>query len=422
MIRLKELREEFAHLQTEAQGIVDAAVKEKRDLTDDETKANETRFSRMTQVKKQLDEDHRFASLAIAAAVEGKPVVPSGSVQIGENGPTLQFSADAPGRQEYERNREAGLTFSLRPGESEEGAKLRYHRDAVNNFIRTGQEPDKRFTLITTTGTGVLVPGRIGPPMTIKRQSNPFRAALLARGLQPIKTDGMESLTVPIFDDSANSADVIPQNATGDNPKDPALSGLLLAAGLYDSGTVWSSNTLINSAGFDLMGYLEPLLEERIDQTQAAAWITLLQAGTIGKTTASTTGVTYSELLDWQHSIPVVRRSDGVFFVSDGLLRAIRGLVDSTGQPLFQLSMRDDVPDTLLGWPIFAVVGLPTPATGVVSGIAASASALAIRDVNNRRIARYSNQPNWPDQVGIRMFTNGGFNFVGSYVRTLKHA
>lgn len=431
MLNTKPLREEFSRLHDEGRAVIEKAATESRELTDDEKNENENRFKRMNTIKAQLEDDAKFAGLALTAAPNGGG---TGDEKIPGH---VELPGEAPGREEFSREQRRN-EFAVLPGETPEAARQRLHRDAVNEFIRTGRMPDKQFiaslprdpagqfTLITTTGSSVLVPAKVGPPQTIQRQRNPFRAALMARGLLPLRTTDSASVVAPIFDDAANTADVIAQSATGDNPKDPALTGLTLAANLYDSGTVWVSNMLINSSSFDLLAYLEPMLDERIDRTQVAAWIVQLQAATIGKTTASTTGVTYAELLDWQHSIPLTRRGDGVFFVADGLLRAIRGLVDSTGQPIFQKSMRDETPDTLLGWPIFPVDGLPTPAAGAVSGVAASASALVVRDVTGpdgaRRIARYANQPNWPDQVGIRMFQNGGFNFLTNYVRTLKHA
>jgi HK97 family phage major capsid protein len=301
---------------------------------------------------------------------------------------------------------------------------IQRHREAVNAYIKTGDMMRARqFVLVTTTGSSVLAPTRVGASRTVQQMPNPYRAALMARALEVIRTADMNPIAIPYFDDTANTADIIAENNTSENNKDPSVSGVTLTPVLYDSGTVWSSNMLLSSVGFDLLGYLEPMLDTRIWRREMTAWTTtLLATAVVGKTTATVNGVTYDELLDWQHSIPAVRRYNGVFMVSDGLFRAIRGLKDTTGQPIYQPSLRDDAPDRLLGWPIFVTDALAAPATGVTSGVAAAADGLFIREAGQRHIARYSNIPTHPDQFGIREFAYGSFAFDSAAVRTLKHA
>lgn len=414
---VKARREEFSRIRQEAMTVVETAAKEDRDLTDDEKKANEQRFKRMEQIEK-LDAEHaRFAGMAIRGGAAAANV-PG----------TVQTTTQPRGREEFEAG-EGRDFFTAGAGETEVDV-IRRHREAINHFIRTGERQGsiagRRFTLTTGSGSGVLLPTLVGPPIAIKRMRNPIRAALAARGLQVIRTPGMEAMSIPVFDDTANEASVIAQDSTSENNLDPTVTGLTLGADLYDSGTVWSSNTLLNSLTYDLIAWLEPMLRARIEAKQMTAWFDDLDAATVGKTTASTTGVTYGELLDWQHSIPASRRGDGVFFVSDGLMRAIRGLVDANDNPIYQVSLRDEQPDTLLGWPVFVTDDLAAPAAGAVSGVAASAESLIVRDVTGGeggvRIARYTNIPTHPDQFGLRMFANGDFAFQTGGVRTLKHA
>lgn len=415
-------RAEFDSLRHAAERRIATAEREHRDLSPDEKSENERAFVRMRMINEgeqyMLGQARKaFSSAMDSGARSGAVDTPFG---------TVTFPSDAPGREEYERSLQ-GHQFAALPGEAPEATENRFHRQAVNEFLRTGRNPSAQFTVITTSGGGVLVPSKTARPITIKRAPNPFRAVLMARGLIPIITTDMSAVNAPVFDDSANMADAIAENATGDNPKDPALTSLAVAAPLLDSGTIWFSNSLLSSFAFDLLAYLEPTLEARVGAKELSVWSAALLASVVtGKTTASTTGVTYSELLDWQHSIAVHLRGDGVFVLNDTLFRAIRGLVDTTGHPIFQESLRDDAPDTLLGWPIIATTALQAPAANAVSGIAVSAGSIVVRDVTGaaggRRIARYSNQPGWPDQVGIRMFSNSGFAFVSSGVRALKHA
>jgi HK97 family phage major capsid protein len=415
-LKVKELREESARLFTEAQAVLDAAEADNnRELKPEEKSENDKRFNRMKQIKSLLDENTRFAELHITGGKGADDKTPPGNITTPK---------EPEGRQEFSEG-EGREYFTSKPGEKDD-AGYRRHVDAINRFIRTGETRGPKFTLTTGSGSSILLPTAVARPVVIKRIKNPIRAALMARGLIAMATVGTGAIAVPVFDDTANEASVIAQDNTSENNLDPTVTGLTLGNDLYDSGTVWSSNTLLNSLDFDLLAYLQPMLEARIDAKQETAWFDDLDAATVGKTTATTTGVTYAELLDWQHSIPVARRGDGVFFVSDGLMRALRGLVDANDNPIYQPSLRDDMPDTLLGWPIFITGDLATPAAGAVSGVAASAEALIIRDITGadggKRIARYTNIPTHPDQFGLRMFANGDFAFVPGSVKTLKHA
>ena len=401
----EKLRTEFNNLHTASATVFTAAETEGRPLTDEERTAHDTRFARMQQIKRTLDEHAQFAGLQLAAGTAQTPVTPPGQAEAQTEAERQGFTAAKPAT-DAERKQQFGQAF--------------------NHYVRTGEIRTAKFTLTTSSGSEVMMPVSVGTPIVLKRLLNPIRAALLARFRVPIMTDGMEALKIPVFDDSANTADVIAQDSTSQNNKDPAVTGITLAAPLYDSGTIWSSNTLLQSVGFDLLAYLEPMLDERLDRAQLTAWFTSLIAATVGVTTASTTGITYNELLNWQHSIPLPRRTNGVFFVSDGLLRALRGLVDGNGHPIYQESLRDDAPNTLLGWPIFVTDGLAAPGAGAVSGVAASADGLIVRDVRSgtnggKRVKRYEESTH-PDQFGIREFSNGDFAFIASAVRTLKHA
>lgn len=408
---LATIRQEFSRLQTEAQGIIDAAMAANRDLSAEETAANQTRFSRMTTIRDTLSERDKFVSMALKG-----PTPPANT--------TVQRQQEPGGKLEFQQSQTSNQFIAV-DGETDDQARQRYalHKSALNNYIRNGQTSGPKFTLTTGTGGSVLLPITVGTPIVIKRLANPIRAALAARGLKVIATDSSELINVPVFDDTANAAVGIAQDSTTETVADPAVTGIQLGAALISSGTVWSSNTLLNSLTYDLLGYLQPMLDQRIDRNQAAAWITkIVSTGVVGVTTASTTGVTFNELLNWQHSIAPAYRPYGAFFLSDGLLRAIRGMVDSQGRPLYQESLRDDAPDTLLGWPVFVSTDLATPAANAVSGFAMAVDQAFVRDVNNKRIARYVNIPTRPDQFGICEFTNGDFAFNAVGVRLLKNA
>ena len=391
----KELREEFNRVKAEALEIVNKAKAENRDLSAEEKEANDKRFSRLDQIKRQLDEEARFAALKVAE-------LPQEVIDAARGNP-----AEPKAKQEFEQGH-GRVTGDV-------------HRNKVNNYIRTGQVPHELFTITAGAG-GVTLPA--GPPVVIKRNPNPFKAALQAFGLEVLTVPGV--VNIPIFDDSANIADVIPQNSTSENVKEAALTNLVPGDVLYDSGTQWHAITLLNSTDYDLLAYFRPMMDARIEERQVADWTATITTGAgaaaTGVTTASTTGVTFGELVALKYSIPANRQNDGFFIVSRGLMQAVESMVDANGRPLYRESLSADAPDRLLGWPVFVSDALAAPGAGAVSAIAASARSLVLREVGPRRMVTYRDYPLRPDQIGLRAFANGGAGFVASGVRLLRHA
>jgi HK97 family phage major capsid protein len=382
-------REEFTALATTVQSTIDAAKRERRDLRPTERQANENRFNRMAQLRPKLVADRQQVTRMAAEVYcreTGRPVPPVMTPEI------VQFNRS---------------------------------REAFANYLRTGEPTHQEYTLTTTSGGGVLVPTSVAPPIVIRRTANPILPALALYGLDAMRTDNSDSVRVPVLDDTANTATAIAQDATTDNAADPDVSaGLLLGANLYDTGTAWVSNTMLRATpGYDLIAYLTPMLYDRLDKTQGAAWMAAMVAGPGNTyTTASSTAVTYTDVNNFYFTLPTPYRDDGVFFVSDGFLQAITNLLDSQGRPLYRQSMRDGVPDTLLGKPLFVSTApaLQSPAAAATVAVFASAGSLAIRLVNNQRLVRYADVPTKPDQTGLRVFQSGDFGFLPAGVAVLK--
>src|SRR4051812_43940766 len=106
---------------------------------------------------------------------------------------------------------------------------------------------------------------------------------------------------------------------------------------LYTSKQIWFSNTMVFANNFDVSSYAVPMLQARLEKSQESAWTTTALTGTVGKTTATTTGITYAELLAWEHSLAAAYRSDAVFVLSDSAYRVLRGLVDDQHRPIMDL-------------------------------------------------------------------------------------
>jgi HK97 family phage major capsid protein len=112
------------------------------------------------------------------------------------------------------------------------------------------------------------------------------------------------------------------------------------------------------------------------------------QGVTIGGTKgadAAVSSITYDNLVDLQHSVDKNYRKNGTFMFNDNTLKVLRKLKDDQGRPIFQESMRDGEPSTILGKPYVVDNDMPD--------IGASAKSIAFGDFNKyivRRVRGYS--------------------------------
>ena len=387
-----QLRNEFATLHTAAGAILTAAATAKRDTTADEKASNELRYSRMEAIQATIAEQTRFAKLALDNGTAVMPVVP-------------------PGQPEFENN----ANFSKADGQLDIVAI----RKAINHFARTG-ETRQLFTVTSTTGSGAYLPTEVLQPISVRRLQNSFRSLIESYGIVAMVVPNTANFSLPVADDTANVGQAQSEASTTGTELDPADASLLIAPTLYSSKQFWYSNTMANSGAFDLLAFVLPMAQKRIDKIQETAWTNLVKAQTNGKTTASPAGITYSELLDWEHSLAPAYRADAGFIVSDALYRSLRGLVDGNARPILDLDPTNKFVGTIHGKPV--IVNDYLDGFGAVSrklGFFASASAVQIVDVADARVIRYVNVPAKVDQVGFEQVVNGDMKFVGKGVSVI---
>ena len=131
----------------------------------------------------------------------------------------------------------------------------------------------------------------------------------------------------------------------------------------------------------------------------------LASSAGIGVTGSSTTAVTYANLVDLVHSVdPAYRMGSGATWMFNDLtLGAIRKLVDSTGQPIWQMgNIQNGSPDTILGYKYTInqdMASLGAAAAPIVFGDLAKA--YIIRRVNGVGLRRLNELHAVSDEVGF---------------------
>ena len=84
----------------------------------------------------------------------------------------------------------------------------------------------------------------------------------------------------------------------------------------------------------------------------------------VGVTSKSATAIAADELIDLVYALKRSYRKNAVFLCHDQTLAAVRKLKDTTGQYLWQPSMKENEPDRILGYKVFTSPYFPAIAAG----------------------------------------------------------
>jgi len=131
------------------------------------------------------------------------------------------------------------------------------------------------------------------------------------------------------------------------------------------------SEELLNDSVFNLENYIAREFARRIGAKEEEAFFVgdglgkptgILAAtggGQVGATTAAAAAITLDEILDLFYSLKSPYRKKAVFVMNDATVKAIRKLKDSTGQYLWQPSIKEATPDTILNRPLYTSAYVP---------------------------------------------------------------
>jgi len=261
-------------------------------------------------------------------------------------------------------------TPSAAPGEEKTGrASGEYRRAFWNSMRGRGDLPAVQNTLKIGTDTegGFLVPEEFERTLiqaleeeNVVRQIAKVISTGSDRKIPVVATKGAASWVdeegaIPESDDSFGQYN---------------LSAFKLAT------MIKVSDELLADSVFDIESYIAQAFAGRIGTKEEEAFLTGDGAGKptgifadtggaqLGVTTASTTAITLDELMDLFYSLKSPYRRKASFLLHDATVKAIRKLKDSTGQYLWQPSIKEGTPDVILGRPLITSSYVPEVAAG----------------------------------------------------------
>lgn len=403
-MKFKQLREEFGTLKTEADGVINLATTESRELTADEKTANERRFSRMTAIKAILDEDARFAKLALDGAPDAKGAI--------------ETPKDAPGRDEFK----AGEGQGRQTVEAGKVDRAEFSK-AMSAWANSGDMDRKFATITSATQSGALLPKEIGMPL-VPTHANVFREALALHGMKPVSTSTTNAMTIPVLTASAGGA--VAEDANGETENAPVLTGtIVLNVGTYQSGTAWFSNLSLHANDFDIVTYVEQdqvyALELGLEAAIAAGIIA--DAGvTQVVTSGTTTGFTYDDLVDLNRKLPKRYDRTKVIFLGQAAYSAAEKMKGDDGHPILNRDPQNQELMRFNGTPVLRCDNFEGLTANKCIGAVVSVLGFKLRDVTPQRLERYTQNQAKPDQTGFNLFGYHGYGYDKSAVAKLKTA
>lgn len=242
---------------------------------------------------------------------------------------------------------------------------------AFEAYLRTGQknmdiaELRAQGTAPDTAG-GYLVPDTFRANMIERkiREGGNFMAAA-----ENITTSGGNPISWPTLSDEVEG-EIVAEHATGANGADIVFGTGTLGAYKYMSLGAGNlplrvSVELVQDSAFDINALIQRVLGRRILRAMGRDMVNGsgtneplgIMNGTPAISLASGNAITYAKLLDAVHALDPDYRDGASWLFNDNALRALRGLVDGNGRPLFLASAEGTLASalpggTLLGFPV----------------------------------------------------------------------
>ena len=273
---------------------------------------------------------------------------------------------------------------------------MRGKRDlVVENALRIGEDEDG----------GALVPDEFERTLVeALEEENIFRK------VATVITTSYGDRKIPVVAAKGEAA-WVEENATIPESDDKFAQ---VSLGAYKLATmIRVSDELLNDSVFNLERYIAREFGRRIGYKEEEAFISgdgvgkplgiLASAGgaQIGVTTAGANAITLDEVIDLYYSLKSPYRKNAVFIMNDATVKAIRKLKDANGNYLWQPSIKEATPDTILNRPLLTSTYMPTIAAKAKSMVFGSFSYYWIADRQGRSFKRLNELYAATGQVGF---------------------
>lgn len=331
----------------------------------------------------------------------------------------------------------AGTAGQLRAKTDAENAEAesRAVGEAVTLYMRRGLEgltSEQRQLLESRALSSVT--GTSGAYTIPQGFANILEVALLKTGgilevATIMDTDTGNDIQFPTMNDTANKGAILGENTTVGASTDPTFGVVTLKAFTYSSKPIMVPNQLLEDSAFNLEAFCADALAQRISSafnehattgngtTQPQGIVAASAKGA----DAAAAAITYDNLVDLMHSVDPMYRVNGKWMMNDSTFKALRKLKDTTGQPIFQLSLRDSEPTTLLGKPVVINNDMAAIGASAKSIIYGDLSKYKVRRVKNYGVRRLTERYADLNQTAFILFVRLDGKLIDAGTNPMKH-
>ena len=255
-------------------------------------------------------------------------------------------------------------------------------------------DPERRDQSVgTTTAGGFTVPDEMMQAIEI--------AQLAFGGMREVSTvlttaTGAD-MPIPTSDDTSNEGAILAENiAAGE--QDIVFGQLILQAFKYSSLMIPVSIELMQDSATNMAQFVGGRLFERLARIMhrhaTVGTGTAQPNGVVSAATdstvvaASNTAITYPEVLNLKHSVDPAYRNNARFMAPDGLLLLMKTMVDSQNRPLWLPSLIPGEPSTFDGDQVVVNQHMAAPASDSISLLYGDFSKYLWRETHEIEIMR----------------------------------
>jgi HK97 family phage major capsid protein len=290
-------------------------------------------------------------------------------------------------------------------------------------FIRKGLEGLSaeqakvfRNTLSTTTGSqgGFSVPTLVAQQIfDVQKQYSSMRSVCGSL----ITTTGA-NMNVPSSDGTGETGEITAQNASS-SASDPSFASVSINTFKYDGKIVAVPFELLQDNVVNLDDFILNRSTARIGRLSNTGFTNgdgstapqgVVGVATLGKvgTTGETLTIIVDDVVDLFHAVDPGYRNNGTWMASDTMVKVLRKVKDTAGQPIF-LNGDSIAPPSLLGRPLVVNNDMPVPAANAKSLLFGDFSRYLIRDALDVQMLRFTDSVYVKlGQVGFQAISRAG--------------
>ena len=308
------------------------------------------------------------------------------------------------------------------------------YKAAFRRWLMDDTEPEDRGLI--RAGMRALqtnVPNAMGLAVPESMESGIEKALLAFGGMREAATvrrtsDGGD-LVFLTGNDTSNTGELLAEGAAT-SEQDATVGAVTLKAFTYSSKMIRVSLQLMQDASFDVESYIAGLLAERVGRITNTHFTTgvgadrprgIVNVAAAGITAASTTAVTWDELINLEHSVGSAYRRGARFMFADATLLALRKLKDGEGRYLWQPGApQGGVPNMIGQYPYTINDDMATMAASAKAILFGQLSRYIIRDVTGWTLMRFNEKYGEYLQVAFTGFSRHDGNLIDAGSNPVK--